>query len=99
MGYVDGRRQQDGVPGLPPVVLEEIGRRAQEQRSPIAASERGGLAAKPLRGPDLVDDLAARRDPDAPPADLVGTPDMTLGVLGAPVRADGDLGQQRLEKG
>ena len=65
--------------------LGEVGRGAQQQRAAVLAAEHAGEDAEALGHRDLVDDLAAGRDPDAARADLVGRPDVPLGVERAAV--------------
>ena len=54
-----------------PCLLVEVGRTAHQQRPPVVAAEHAREHVLPLGRRDLVHDLAAGREPDAPGADLV----------------------------
>ena len=78
--------------------LLEVGRGAEQQRPAVVAAEHAGEDAEAFRRPDLLDDLAARRDAPQRAADRVGRPDVLLGVERAAVGAVLELGDRLLER-
>ena len=63
MGDVDGRGEQHGLAHVLAVGLDEVGRRAQQQLRPSSPPSMQANACRPVRQLDLLDDLAAGRDP------------------------------------
>ena len=90
-GDLDGRGEEHGLARVLAVVLDEVGRGAQQQRPSVLAAEHAGKRAEPLRELDLVDDLAAGRDPAGRPAEPVGDPHVALGVQAAAVGREAHL--------
>jgi hypothetical protein len=79
-------------------LFAEVGRRAHEQRAAVVAAEHAGEDVQALRGGDLVDDRASGGEAHAAGADLVGRPDVSVGVQGAAVGPEPQLAQGLRER-
>ena len=75
--------------------LGEVGRRAHQQRPRVLAAEHAGKAVEACRSRDLVDDRAARSEPHAARANLVGRPDVAVGVERTAVGSERQAGRAR----
>ena len=80
-------------------LFAEVGRGADQQRAAVVAAEHAGEEVQALGRRDLVDDLAAGSQAHAPCADLVGRPDVPLGVQRAAVGTELQLPQRLGERG
>ena len=102
MRCLDEGRQQDGLPDGGAVDLEEVGCGAHQEGPSVGAAEHAGEDPQAEGGEDLIEDLAALGDPGDAGTDGVRGPDAAVGVKGAAVGGEAELGEclrQRAELG